>query len=160
MGRVAQVLSYRTKKLASGMIIGEVKADFGGGDSVTARHYQPPGEDAFPLPGDFVFLEQGAEQGRWLALGFADPKFIPVASAGEYYRYSRDPLTGLPKSSIYLKSDGTCVINGLVEIDQLGNIKTPAEVSAKAATPATEVKLSTHLHPHPFGPTSPPTPGT
>ena len=41
-----------------------------------------------------------------------------------------------------------------------GNLVVHGEVTAKAAVPAQAVKLSTHVHPHPMGPTSAPTPGT
>gem|GEM_PF-6419773 len=72
---------------------------------------------------------------------------------------------GANAATVLLKPDGTAVVTssavqftGDVQVD--GDLTVDGEVSANAALPATEVKLSTHIHQHPMGPTSSPTPGT
>jgi phage gp45-like len=71
-------------------------------------------------------------------------------------------------SSITLKNDegsfqmaqnGNVTINGVV-IDVDGNVTAPAEITAMAASPATSVTLSQHLHVTGTGPSLAPTPGT
>ena len=80
---------------------------------------------------------------------------------------------------MWLKDDGKFVITGLVNggaaeldpatgtwnfngvtIDKQGNLKAPGEITAMAATPATSVTLSRHVHPSGTGPTGPGQPGT
>lgn len=76
---------------------------------------------------------------------------------------------GSSQSTMTMDADGNVTVASAsgkkitlnsVEIDSNGNLKAPGEVTAKSASPSTAVKLSTHFHGHPFGPTSAPTPGT
>jgi hypothetical protein len=136
------------------------------GQPITAPHYAAPGVDALPLPGDFVALAEGAGAGAELAVGYADTSVAGLAQPGEIRLYCRN-AGGATVSSIWLKGDGTVVItatgnitiNG-VTITPAGAITAPGEVTAMAVTPATAVKLSTHLHPTALGPSGSPTPGS
>ena len=91
-----------------------------------------------------------------------DAVFIPGL-----FPFGAVPNVGAPDSGMWLNYEGTTLefkkagglkITGDVEI--VGNMSATAEVSAMNAVPATAVKLSTHIHPTPAGPSSPPTPGT
>lgn len=137
-----------------------------GDQPITAPHYAPPGVDAVPLPGDFLALSQGSGSGAENAVGYADVSAAGLAQPGEIRLYCRN-AGGDTVSSIWLKGDGTVAItatgnvtiNG-VTITPAGAITAPGEVTAMAVTPATAVKLSTHLHPTPLGPTGSPAPGS
>lgn len=68
------------------------------------------------------------------------------------------------KESGGLKITGNVEIVGTVDVEGdttiTGAMTATMEVTAMNAVPAAAVKLSTHIHPSPAGPTSPPTPGT
>ncbi len=171
MSRVAEVLASE-RTVDEGAHGVDVKCD-PGGDTITAEHFSDPGDDSQPLRGDFVALSDSSGSGCEAAVGFADVKNQGKAKPGEKRIYARD-ASGAVKVELWLKGDGSLVIdngsgqvelassgdvtiNGVV-IDASGNIQAPGEVTAMAAGPA--VKLSTHLHGTPLGPTQPPTPGT
>lgn len=176
MGRVAELKSFARTTDAEGAHVSEAQIDPGGGANVTAVHFACAGDDSHPLPGDFVATTPSAGAGAEQVVGYLDPKNAPQAAAGEKVIYSRDPADGAPIAVVWLKNDGTIVIengNGSIEmapggdvtingvtIDTNGNVTAPGEVSAMALTPATAVSLSTHLHTAPGGATSAPTPGT
>lgn len=130
----------------------------------TVPHFADPGDDSCPLPGDSVALDESSgSSGAEHATGYADTKNAGIAKPGEKRFYSRD-TDGKVLSSIYMKNDGTVeltakvfVFKGDVKIE--GKLDTSGEVTAKAGTPAA-VKLSTHKHLTPMGPSQSPTPGT
>lgn len=176
MGRVAEVQSFSRTTDEDGAHVSDVQVDPGGGANVTCAHFACAGDDSFPLPGDFVATMPSAGKGAEQVVGYLDPKNEPQAEKGEKRIYSRDPNDGAPVAHVWLKKDGTIVIengNGSFEmapggdvtingvtIDTNGNVTAPGEVSAMALTPATAVSLSTHVHTAPGGATSAPTPGT
>ncbi len=145
------------------------------GEPITTSHYAPPGVDAVPLPGDFASLSEGSGSGAENAVGYADVGNAGTAAAGEIRLYARN-AAGTLKVELWLKGNGSLVIDngsGSVELEAGGDvvingvritaagaIEAPGEVTAMATTPATAVKLSTHLHATAVGPTQPPTPGT
>lgn len=157
-----------------------IKCDPSGGANLTAEHFNPPGEDSLPLPGDIAALTEGAGSGGAAVAGYIDPKNEGKAANGEKRLYARD-AGGAVKVELWFKGDGSLVatngagtwelkpdgalevvapkivLNG-VEIDDAGNLKAPGEVTAMALGPG--VKLSTHLHPTGTGPSGPATPGT
>lgn len=169
MGRIAEVKSS-TRVVDEGAQVLDVAVDPGGQAQVTATHYADPGDDSRPLPGDSVALETSSGTGNAQATGYLDPKVTPVAGEGEKRIYARS-APGVVVASIHLKADGSIVvtneaggsiemqpsgdviING-VTIDTDGNVTTTGEVTAGVSG----IPLSTHIHPHPFGPTSGPTP--
>lgn len=180
MGRVAEVLSTKRVNDEDGHGV-DVTCDPGGGQNVTAALFAASGDDSPPLRGDFVALEDSSGTGVEHVVGCADVRNAGTAANGEKRLFARD-ANGAVKIQLWLKGDGTLVIghgngsiemaadgavtiNGLV-IDPDGNVTTPGEiaadgeVTAMAASPGTSVKVSTHLHPHPMGPTSAPQPGT
>lgn len=147
----------------------DVKVEIASGDNLTADHFDSSGVDAPPLPGDNALIVEHAGEGGGAVSGYHDPKNAGTALPGERRTYARD-AAGTIVAEIWAKRDGTVKITSIaagsklnlngVEIDQDGNMTVPGEVTAKAASPATSVKLSTHLHPTGVGPTSAPTPGT
>ena len=167
---IGEVKGFERGTDADGNLVSEVKVDPGGGALVTAELFEGSGVDAPPLDGDLVALVDGPGRGTKLAVAAWDPKNAGKAAQGEYRIIARDPLTGAPVAELWIKGNGDLditsikpggkvTING-VEIDQEGNLKTPGEVTAKAASPATSVTLSRHLHPTGTGPSGAPTPGT
>jgi hypothetical protein len=168
MGRLAVVVS--TKRLVvEGSQVVELVVDTGGGNTVTVDHFDGAGEDALPLPGDLIALEEGDGAGNLLAVAYHDSKNAGTAAEGERRTYARGP-DGAVVAEIWAKGSGDIKIrsikaggkidlNGFV-IDQQGNASTPGEVTAMAATPATSVTLSRHTHLTGTGPSSPATPGT
>lgn len=167
MARVGEILEYKRTETDSGVAISDVQVDLGGGNIVTARHYQAPGDDSYPLVGEYALcVETGSE---YTVVGFIDPQLTYEAEEGERLLFSRSAL-GQIKAKLHLKADGSVVINETVTIDPDGNITTDGtidaagaissdgEVTAMAAGPG--ITLSQHLHPTGVGPTSPPTEGT
>lgn len=162
MGTIATVKS--SERVAEGV---NLQVEVGDGDEETVELAQPPGVDSLPLPGDEPVLQESAGSGSQAAVGFIDPKNAGKAAEGEHRTYARSP-DGTVVAEIWTRNSGdieiTCIKAGgkiklgKVEIDQDGNITTPAEVTAKAQT--TPVKLSTHMHPTAMGPSGAPTPGT
>jgi len=178
MGQIATVISTERVTGDDGNPIVEVRCDAGAGP-ITAELLQPSGDDSLPLPGDFVALVEGPGQGTQLAVATCDGKNTGTSAAGERRLYARKNADGTIVSDLWLKGDGTIAIRGLVnggsatldpsdgswnlngvKIDKQGNLTAPGEITAKAATPATAVKLSTHLHPTGTGPSGSPQPGT
>lgn len=66
-------------------------------------------------------------------------------------------LTVHTSGEIEITATSKLTLNGDLKVN--GKIDATGEVAAKAGTPA-QVRLSTHLHPTPAGPSSAPTPGT
>lgn len=166
--RVAEVLGFE-RVTTDGVTAEEVRVDPGDSDAARAEHWAPPGDDSAPLNGDFAQLvESEFGSGGEAAVGYGD-QTTKMAGQGEKRIYARSQ-DGAVVAAIWLKSDGTIEItnsgaksfemapNGDVTIR--GNLLVEGEVTAKSATPGTAVKLSTHVHPSPVGPTGAPTPGT
>lgn len=147
----------------------EVKVDLGG-ELATLEHFASPGEDSPPLPDvDVAAVADGVGTGALQSAGYADTKNPGKAEPGERRTYARNS-SGTVTAEIWSKangdveiksiaSGGKIILNG-VEIDQQGNIKAPAEITAMGMTPATAVTVSKHMVPSPFGPLGPPLPGT
>jgi hypothetical protein len=144
MGGIAEVISIdRSAEPA------EIKVD--AEDPRTPEHYQPAGDDALPLAGDFAAVEgddEGSSSGQ--VVGYHDPiDANRKASPGEKRIYARSP-EGVLVAEVWLKNDGTLalksvlatsggsidiqpsgnvVING-VTFDPEGNISTPGDIEA------------------------------
>jgi hypothetical protein len=153
----------------------EITGDPAGGALGSLEHYQPAGDDALPLPGDTYASADGGGTGGEQAVGYNDSKNAGKAAPGEKRIYGRSP-SGEVVCEFWLKgdssircsnangyfefgADGTFKVNGF-EVDKLGNAKSPLEITAMAASPATSVTTSKHMVPSPFGPLGPPIPGT
>lgn len=167
MGLIGTLIDF-VRTTVDGNQVSEATLDPGGGDNVTAPHFNPPGLDSRPLPGDEVAAVDSTGSGQVQVTGYNDPKNAGVADAGEARLYSRDGA-GVIKAVVFLKKDGTLVLQndggGLIElapsgeatingvtIDTSGNISTPGsiaaglEVSAANAIPANKVTVSMHVH--------------
>lgn len=109
MSRIGEILEYKRVSTDSGVQISDIQVDLGGGNVVTARHYQPPGDDSFPLVGEFCLcVPTGSE---YVVVGFIDPQLTYAAAEGERVIFSRSAL-GTPEAILHLKADGTTEVNG------------------------------------------------
>jgi hypothetical protein len=180
MGRIAEVIGSKRASDDAGEGL-DVQVDPGGSAPKTVEHFAPVGDDSCPLRGDFVALEDSDGSGAEFAAGYADTKNKGQAQPGEKRMYARDPQGTLvceiwlkgdktiviknENGSIRMAPDGPVTINGLT-IDKDGNLHGPGtiaaddEITAKAASPATSVTLSQHIHIDGMGGTQPPTAGT
>lgn len=107
MGLIGRILSF-VRAQRNGAQISDVKTDPGGGPNVTAEHFAPAGDDAHPLPGDYVYGAPSPQRGRYAAVGYVDPANQSKAQPGEKRIYSRDS-GGAQKAETWLKADGTVV---------------------------------------------------
>jgi hypothetical protein len=125
VGRIARILSFVRSEI-NGAKVSDVKSDPGGGPNTTAQHFQPAGDDAHPLPGDYVATSAAAGTGRETAVGYLDPANEQKAAAGEKRIYARDPSSGDSVVEVWLKSDSTAVIinaNGSVTLAPDGSVE-------------------------------------
>lgn len=107
MGLIGRILSF-VRAQRNGAQISDVKTDPGGGANVTAEHFAPAGDDAHPLPDDYVYAGRSPQRGRYAALGYVDTANQSKAGPGEKRIYSRDS-SGIQKAETWLKDDGTVV---------------------------------------------------
>jgi len=125
MGRLAVLLSFlRTTK--NNAKLSDVKVNPGGGANVTAEHFSAPGDDAHPLPGDYVALNSDSGTGRESAVGYLDPTNEPKALPGDKRIYARDG-NGALIAEIWLKNTGEAVVsndNGSVKLRADGGVIT------------------------------------
>lgn len=134
----------------------DLTVDMGSGATLTAEHYDAPGGEHPPFPGDFVNVVRGHGTGKYRATGYSRPGSPPVATSGEHRWFTRD-AAGNVTGSLHFKSDGSleitaikATING-VTIESDGTLTAPAEVYWQGD--GGKVAASTHLHNHPMGPT-------
>lgn len=106
MGWVARILSF-VRVDRNDAKISDVQVDTGGGPNVTAEHFGPAGDDAFPLDTDFATGHTVQQTGRVAVVGYLDPKNTPKALKGEKRIYARDADTGVEVIEVWLKNDGT-----------------------------------------------------
>lgn len=153
----------------------------------STEHMQPGGLSHVPLAGaEGVFLTVAGVRDDGVLIAVSNRANRPKNSAaGETVVYNAGDRQstirlmqdgsivarsgGSNQSTITMDADGNITVSSAagrkvtintVEIDANGNLSAPGEVTAKSGSPGTSVKLSTHLHGHPMGPTSGPTPGT
>jgi hypothetical protein len=107
VGLIGRILSF-VRAQRHGAQISDVKTDPGGGPNVTAEHFAPAGDDAHPLPGDYVYGAPSPQRGRYAAVGYVDPANQSKAQPGEKRIYSRSS-SGAQKAETWLKADGTVV---------------------------------------------------
>lgn len=107
---VGRVLST-TRGLFQNAQAVETKSDLGGGSTVIAPHYGPPGDVGVPLPGDYSANMRVAQSNRFATVGFLDPTERPVPDVAEWgpgarWLYSRN-AEGEVTAEIQLFPDGT-----------------------------------------------------
>lgn len=124
MGFINKLISFARVK-RHGVNFSNVEVDPGGGAIKTAEHFEDPGSDSNPLPGDYVATVSHPGAGNVLAVGYLDPVNKPKAAVGEKIIYSRDS-EGVLIAEVWLKNDGTLVLSnpkGLFELRADGSIK-------------------------------------
>ncbi len=135
MGRLAKLLSF-VRVERNGAKLSDVKVDPGGGPNITAEHFAPIGEDAHPLPGDYVVTSDVRGTGREAVTGYVDPKNESKAQAGEKRIYARDE-SGAVVVEIWLKNTGEATLineNGAVTLrPDGGTVTTTPESTFDAA---------------------------
>jgi phage baseplate assembly protein gpV len=120
---LGKLLSF-IKSTRNGAKLSEVKLDPGGGPNVTAEHFSAPGDDAHPLPGDYVVHVAIQRSGGSAVVGYLDTNNDQKAAAGEKRIYARDS-DGASIVELWLKNDGTAVLeneNGSVTLAPNGDI--------------------------------------
>lgn len=109
MGRIGRLISF-VRAQVGGTKASDVKVDRGGGDNRTPQHFSAPGDDSFPLPGDFVAIIGQAGTGRDSAVGYVDPKNLQKAASGDKRIYARS-ANGDEIVQLWLKNDGTAELS-------------------------------------------------
>lgn len=102
----------------------DVKVDRGGGDIRTPQHFGAPGDDAVPLPGDYVAAVAQTGSGRDSVVGYIDPKNEQKSEPGDRRIYARNS-DGDSVVECWLKNDGTAILSndaGSIELLANGNI--------------------------------------
>ena len=92
MGRIAKLLSF-VRVTRHGIPVSDVKVDPGGGAIVTLENFSPIGDDAHPLPGDYVYGGSVEGTGRESILGYVDPLNEPTSQPGDKRIYASDLVT-------------------------------------------------------------------
>lgn len=108
MGSVGVVQSTKRADRDSAPLT-EVIVDTGGGANVTADYAQGVGDDALPLPNDFLVLVPTNRTGGYVAIGGVDALNQGEAAAGERRLYARNAL-GVIVATVWLKGDGSIEI--------------------------------------------------
>jgi hypothetical protein len=138
-------------------------------DPRTPEHYQPAGDDAKPLRGDYAAIsgdDEGSSSGSIVA--FHDPVDANrKAAAGEKRIYARSS-SGQLVGDVWLKGDGTMVmqnhlapLGGRFEMMANGDVViNGVTITAAGDVISKTVTLATHTHLTAMAPTAPPTPST
>lgn len=92
--------------------------------------------------------------GSWKIAIAVDDNVVPSVSEGEIMIYSIDPLTGMKKSTILLKTDGTLEINGNTDYAVAFN-DLKAGFDQLKSDFNTFIASKYNLHNHPTAPTGP-----
>ena len=109
MGRIGRVISYDTEERGD-ITVGLILVDLGGGENKTLDFFSANGDDSPPLPGDYVAVLKQPGTGRAIATSYFDPKNTYDSSIGEKRIYGRSPSTGNKISQVWLKDDGSILI--------------------------------------------------
>jgi len=124
VGLVSKLLSFvRTQRFNTP--ISDVKVDIGGRPLKTLEHFSAPGDDSYPLVGDYVAALSQIQTGRMSAVGYHDPINTPVTLAGGKRIYARNE-SGESISQVWLKNDKNIQIDnefGFATITPEGIIK-------------------------------------
>jgi hypothetical protein len=149
MGMIGRVLEF-VKSSLSGDKFSDVKLDPGSGSNVQAQHFQPAGLDSQPLAQDAVLCIDAS--GVRAVAGYADTKAESEVAGGEVQMYGRDPTSGARVCRIWVKGDGTIMIEGDGDVSINGVIFTPGgDIDTSGGITGGEVTaggiaLSGHTH--------------
>lgn len=92
-----------------GVDLRDMEVDKGGGDIITAEHFEGAGADSNPLPEDYAYVAPIPASGRYAVLGYFDPNYKPKTEPGEKIIYARDE-DGILIVEIHLKRDGEAIL--------------------------------------------------
>lgn len=123
MGLVGKLLSF-VRAVRNEAHVSDTKLDPGGGPNVTAEHFAGPGDDAYPMPGDYVLVVRTPQAGRQAAAGYVDPLNAPAAGLGEKRSYARG-ADGVAVVELWLKNDGAATLsnsNGRMHLQPNGDV--------------------------------------
>lgn len=123
MGWIAKLKSFRRSQ-RNGAYVSDAKVDLGGSYSITPEHFSAPGDDSYPLPGDYVASVPVEQTGRAVAVGYLDPANAPQAAVGEKRIYSRNS-DGDVVAEVWLLNTGEVRVvneNGQVTLGPDGSI--------------------------------------
>ncbi len=135
MGRLTKLLNF-VRLVKNGANVSQATLDPGGGNNITAEHFEGVGDDSRPLKGDYVFTNSIQTTGGQAISGYLDPKNKSKSSPGEKRLYSRDEETGEQVTEVWLKNDGSLHLsndNASIVINTDGDIslQTVSNVSVK-----------------------------
>lgn len=165
---LGKLLSFM-RSIRNGAKLSDVKIDPGGGPNVTAEHFSAPGDDAHPLPGDYIVQVAIQRSGGSAVVGYIDPKNDQKAEAGEKRIYARDSSGGCIVE-FWLKATGEAKMvngNGYITLGPDGEIEANGARITVSGDVVTASGVSLDNHPHNQGddsagnsevPTDPPTP--
>lgn len=123
MGLIGKLLSFARANRNS-THVSDAQIDSGGGSNLTAEHFAPPGDDSFPLKGDYAVGQSVQQTGRVATVGYIDSVNEPKASEGEKRIYARDAVSGAVIVEVWLKNDGSVSganSNGSFELEAGGD---------------------------------------
>jgi hypothetical protein len=154
-GLITRLLSFVRSSRLNNAKVSESTIDPGGGANRTADHYSAPGDDAHPLPGDYVCVLRTQQQGRTAAVGYLDSVNAGVAAAGDKRIYSRSE-SGTPVTQVWLRNDGTVLIDngtGSIAMAASGDvtingvlISAAGEVTIPASLVLAGKQIAAHTH--------------
>jgi hypothetical protein len=157
MGIIAKILSVVRVTQGSAKV-SSVKSDMGGNTIISGEQFSSPGDDANPLPDDYVALIENARIGGVSAVGYLDPKNQNITQPGEKRIYSRDS-SGNIVAEIKLANDGSIRgqnSNGFFELTSAGvftasSISVTGTIDAGGTISSTSIEvngkeLDGHLH--------------
>ena len=151
MGFVGKLLSFARDRLDE-IQLGQAKLDQGGGEILTADHFEAAGMESHPLPQDYMLAIEVPGSGQVVSLGYLDPKLKHTTEKGEVRLYSRSKSDGKALAEIHLMNDGEIQgknENGYFRLESDGDylvngarITKDGEVINKSG-----IVLGTHIHP-------------
>lgn len=124
MGLVGVLKTFArvTRKAAE---VSDVQLDPGGGPNLTGQHFSAPGDDAHPLPDDYVTAVSVTQTGRVAVVGYVDPNNEQKAELGEKRIYARNS-SGSTVVELWLKNSSEAELfnaNGSVTLRPDGTIE-------------------------------------
>ncbi len=101
-----------------------------------------------------------AGPGKFVVFEFNDFRIVYDTLTNEAEIRNGDAVIVLKTEGRIEFNDDDIAMHGSGDIEQIGDLDSDGEVTAKAASPSTSVGLSTHIHQGPAGPTAPPDGGS
>lgn len=108
MGFVAKLKQF-ARATRHGVDLSEAEIDLGGGDIITAEHFEGAGGDSHPLEGDYVATAEVPRSGGQVVVGYFDPLYKPKTLPGEKIIYARDE-EGVLIVELHLKNTGEAIL--------------------------------------------------